>query len=185
VRTLPAAADLVGYLAASMVLATFCMRTMLPLRLVAVVSNLAFIAHGAVAWLMPILVLQAVLLPLDLWRLHELRRLVRLARSFTQGGLSMAWLMSCLKPLPAPAGTVLLRRGDKADRLYPAARGAVPIEGVGVTLRDGAQPDGLLHRGQRPAPDRPRRSRTAVQPPPRAGVPPHTPHRPSPAGQRG
>jgi hypothetical protein len=54
--------DLVGYLAASLMLATFCMRSMSMLRLMALASNLAFIAYGYLERLMPVLVLHAVLL---------------------------------------------------------------------------------------------------------------------------
>ena len=44
--------NLVGYLAASLVLATFCMQSMSRLRLMALASNLAFIAYGYLANLM-------------------------------------------------------------------------------------------------------------------------------------
>ena len=36
----------IGYLAASLVLATFCMKSMDALRLAAIASNMAFIAYG-------------------------------------------------------------------------------------------------------------------------------------------
>ena len=36
----------IGYLAASLVLATFCMKSMDALRLAAIASNVAFIAYG-------------------------------------------------------------------------------------------------------------------------------------------
>jgi hypothetical protein len=134
----PFGIEMIGYLAGGLVLTTFCMRTMLPLRLTAIASNLAFIAYGAAAGLMPILVLHGVLLPLNLLRLVQLRRLVRQARAVTGGALSMDWLIPHLKTLSVPAGAVLFNRGDPADRLYVVAQGAVLIDGVGVTLRDGA-----------------------------------------------
>ena len=39
--------DIAGFLAAGLVLAAFCMREMVPLRITALCSNLAFIAYGA------------------------------------------------------------------------------------------------------------------------------------------
>jgi hypothetical protein len=66
--------DVVGYMAASLVLATFCMSSMWSLRLVALASNLAFIAYGYLGNLTPVLVLHAVLLPVNGCRLLQLFR---------------------------------------------------------------------------------------------------------------
>ncbi len=64
--------NLVGYVAASLVLATFCMRSMGALRLIALISNFAFIAYGYLAGLMPVLILHVVLLPVNAFRLLQL-----------------------------------------------------------------------------------------------------------------
>lgn len=65
--------DGLGYLAASLVLATFCAKSMATLRSTAIASNLAFIAYASSAHLWPILVLHGVMLPLNLKRLSEQR----------------------------------------------------------------------------------------------------------------
>lgn len=64
--------DWLGYLASLLVLATFCMRDMAALRVLAIASNVAFIGYAALAHINPVLVLHAVLLPLNLWHLVEL-----------------------------------------------------------------------------------------------------------------
>lgn len=61
--------ELIGYLASALVLATFCMRDMVALRCLAIASNLAFIAYGALADLGPVLVLHLLLLPVNVLRL--------------------------------------------------------------------------------------------------------------------
>jgi hypothetical protein len=43
------------------------------LRVIAILSNIAFIAYGALGWLAPILFLHLMLLPLNIVRLKELR----------------------------------------------------------------------------------------------------------------
>ncbi len=63
--------DALGYVAASLVLATFCAKTMVPLRLLAIASNCAFIAYGGAGHLWPVLLLHAVMLPLNVVRLRE------------------------------------------------------------------------------------------------------------------
>jgi hypothetical protein len=63
------ATDLIGYLASALVLASFCMRNMVVLRGMAIASNLAFIAYGALADLGPVLLLHLLLLPVNALRL--------------------------------------------------------------------------------------------------------------------
>jgi hypothetical protein len=50
-------AELVGYLASTLVFATFYMKTMMPLRTVAIASNVAFISYGYLGGMAPILIL--------------------------------------------------------------------------------------------------------------------------------
>jgi CRP/FNR family transcriptional regulator, cyclic AMP receptor protein len=61
--------ELIGYLASALVLATFCMRDMVALRCLAIGSNLAFIAYGALADLSPVLLLHLLLLPVNVFQL--------------------------------------------------------------------------------------------------------------------
>ena len=57
-------AEIIGYLASALVFATFYMKTITPLRAVAVASNVAFISYGYLGGMTPILILHAALLPL-------------------------------------------------------------------------------------------------------------------------
>ena len=70
----PLLTDVLGYAAAALVLATFSVRSIVPLRMVAIASNLLFIAYAASAHLLPVLVLHALLLPLNAWRLRQALR---------------------------------------------------------------------------------------------------------------
>ena len=65
--------DGIGFTAAGLVLATFCMRSMRALRFVAIASNVAFIAYGYLGHLAPVLWLHALLLPVNICRLMQLR----------------------------------------------------------------------------------------------------------------
>jgi CRP/FNR family transcriptional regulator, cyclic AMP receptor protein len=66
--------DLLGYAAAILVLTTFYMRDMVPLRVTALCSNLAFIAYSLALGLIPICLLHVLLLPMNGYRLlQELR----------------------------------------------------------------------------------------------------------------
>jgi hypothetical protein len=65
--------DMVGYAAALAVLGSFCMTTLVPLRILAVVSNLLFGAYGIMAHLYPVFVLHSILLPINLFKLARLQ----------------------------------------------------------------------------------------------------------------
>jgi hypothetical protein len=70
------ASDLLGYAAAALVLLTFVARSMHTLRTVAIASNVMFIAYALLADLPPVLLLHALLLPLNAWRLWQSARAV-------------------------------------------------------------------------------------------------------------
>jgi hypothetical protein len=61
----------VGFLAAGLVITAFCMKDILHLRIVAVASNVAFLAYGLALGLIPVWLLHSVLLPINLVRLWQ------------------------------------------------------------------------------------------------------------------
>ena len=61
----------IGFIASALVLAAFGMKDMVNLRIVAICSNVAFIAYALVLDLPPILMLHVMLLPLNGWRLAQ------------------------------------------------------------------------------------------------------------------
>jgi CRP/FNR family transcriptional regulator, cyclic AMP receptor protein len=63
-----------GYFASLLVLATFSVRGMVALRTLAIASNLAFIGYAALAQIYPVLLLHALLLPVNLSRLSQALR---------------------------------------------------------------------------------------------------------------
>jgi CRP/FNR family cyclic AMP-dependent transcriptional regulator len=103
-----------GYLGALMTLTTFSMKTMVHLRMVGIVSNLAFIAYGVLGHVYPVLLLHLALLPLNLWRLRQLLQLTREIREVAGSRLSMEWLKPFSRRRAVRAGETLFRRGDAA-----------------------------------------------------------------------
>jgi len=126
-----------GYLASALVLATFCMKTMIPLRCAAVCSNVAFIVYGFYDHLYPVLVLHAILLPLNVWRAVQMLRLIKRVEAASKGDLSTGWLKPFMKDARLKAGEVLFSKGDHADRLYMIISGDIHLEQIDLTLREG------------------------------------------------
>jgi hypothetical protein len=89
--------DVLGYAASCAVLATFLMRTMAPLRLVAIVSNVLFLSYGYVQDIYPVFFLHVILLPINTWRFfalqfgeHSPRQALRSAYASSIGSRSFA-----------------------------------------------------------------------------------------------
>ena len=86
-------AEFVGYLACTLVFATFCVKAMMALRLIAIASNIAFMSYGFLGEIVPILLLHAGLLPLNAWRLCEtLRSVSGPQHAMRRAGLSVKLL---------------------------------------------------------------------------------------------
>src|SRR5262249_44962761 len=84
--------DVLGYLGGALTLATFAMPRMIPLRIIGIAANCAFISYGLATPLYPVLALHAVLLPLNVYRLREMLHLIAKVRTASRGDLSMDWL---------------------------------------------------------------------------------------------
>ena len=132
-----------GWIAAALVFSTFFMKTMVRLRLVAIAGNVAFmtygllgLAYGEFGRLYPIVVLHACLLPLNMVRLVELRRVAAAVRD-AGGEQVVRALAPYLSVETHQADETLFRRGEAADRLYVVQRGIVAIPEAGVALSPG------------------------------------------------
>src|SRR5215469_12569622 len=67
-----AGSEIVGYIASGLVLLTFTTTEMRPLRVMAILSNLAFIGYGLLDEILPVLALHIILFPLNVFRLAQL-----------------------------------------------------------------------------------------------------------------
>ena len=85
-------AELSGYVAAGLVFMTFYMKTMIPLLIVGICSNCAFIIYGSLDSLYPVLILHLILLPLNSLRLREMLKLRKQVREATGGDPKMDWI---------------------------------------------------------------------------------------------
>jgi CRP/FNR family cyclic AMP-dependent transcriptional regulator len=130
--------EIFGYVASGLVLATFTMRTMIPLRLLGIASNVAFILYGYLDSLIPVVVLHAILLPLNIYRLAEMRRLVREVKK--AGGnetSSLSRLLPFMHAVSREPGETLFRKGDDADAMYLLTDGRIRLAEFNVDIRPG------------------------------------------------
>ena len=126
-----------GYLACFLVFATFCMKTMIPLRMAAILSNIAFIVYSSYDGLYPILILHSVLLPINVARTMQMLRLRRLVQKAAKGDFSSEWLRPFMKTATWKAGEIIFKQGDYADCIYMLVSGKVRLEEIDHVLGSG------------------------------------------------
>jgi hypothetical protein len=129
--------ELAGYTASALVFLAFYMKTMIPLRIVGIASNLAFITYAMGAGLYPILFLHAILLPLNSFRLFQMHALIRKVREASHGDFSMEWLMPFMRRRTLTKGDVLFKRGDRATEMYATLSGSIRLVELDVTVGAG------------------------------------------------
>ena len=101
-------------------------KTMVPLRWLAVWSNCGFLAYGVLHPSIVMALLHATLLPINVVRLMEMLRLTRRVRAAAANADSSGvWLRPYMKTTKRKAGDVLFRQGDRAEHLYLLADGEV------------------------------------------------------------
>ncbi|MGH6945113.1 MAG: Crp/Fnr family transcriptional regulator [Geminicoccaceae bacterium] len=129
--------DALGYLAAGLVVATFCMKTMIPLRIVAIGSNLVFASYGIVEGLLPIFILHSILLPLNLIRLFQIRTLVRRTQEAARGDLALEGLLPFMTRRKFERGEILFRENDPAHEMFYVLFGEIHLREIDRTIGAG------------------------------------------------
>lgn len=125
--------------AAALIVASSLVKTIVPLRWLALGGNLGFVVYGLVHPAPMVFLLHVVLLPINLWRALEMQRLTRRVQEagrLDADGLRV-WLQPFMRRHRLQPGTVLIRQGDPADRLYVLAEGRLEVVEVGRTIESG------------------------------------------------
>ncbi|MGJ5176876.1 Crp/Fnr family transcriptional regulator [Bradyrhizobium oligotrophicum] len=120
------------------VVATLSMRTMIPLRIFAILTNIVLIATALPMHNYPVLVLHGVLLPLNSYRLHQMLQLVRDVKQSVNSDLSMEWLKPFMTERKCGPGEVLFYKDEKADSMYYIVSGRFRLVESGIELPVGA-----------------------------------------------
>lgn len=116
-----------GFIGAALTLASYSMKSMLPLRLVALASNVFFVIYGIYEAAIPTLVLYAVLIPINAKKTLDIRRLIRDMERAKADSPIAEWLLPHMKPLQAKAGDVLWRQGDRATEMIYVEAGQLRL----------------------------------------------------------
>ena len=132
------AALLAAAIAGGLQLTSSFVKTMVPLRGLALCSNIGFLCYGILQPAVVVALLHATLLPINAVRFMQMMRLTRRVRiaAYTPD-TSGIWLRPYMKQTRLKAGTVLFSRGDSADHLYFLAEGRIELVEIGIVMEPG------------------------------------------------
>jgi len=130
-------ANMLALAGAMFYVATLMMRTIVPLRVIGIISIAFFMAYGLVAGAVGTFLLYLLSLPVNVIRLRQMLTLVKKARMSAQGDLSMDWLRPYMTPRKYRKGEVLFRKGDVANELFLTVTGKFLVTEIGVELPPG------------------------------------------------
>jgi signal-transduction protein with cAMP-binding, CBS, and nucleotidyltransferase domain len=120
------------------VVATTTMRTMIPLRVFGILTNLVLIATATAAHSYLVILVQLVVLTLNSYRLHQMLQLVRDVKRSVSSDLSMDWLKPFMTERKCESGEVLFYKDEKADSMYYIVSGRYRLVESGIELPVGA-----------------------------------------------
>jgi hypothetical protein len=120
-----------------MIVATASTKTMVPLRMLAIVANCFLIVFYAVSneWIP--FVLQAVALPLNGYRLYQMFGLIRNVRDAIRGNASMDWLKPFMARRYFRKGDILFAKGETAQEMFCTVTGRYLLLELGIELKPG------------------------------------------------
>ena len=120
-------AELIGIAAAAASLYAANSRTIVPLRVAAIVANALAMTYSALHGTYPTFVLNALLLPLNAWRLHGMLKLIRDIDAAAKNDMNADWLLPYMRPKAFKAGDVMMKRGEYAHGAFYVTAGEVEI----------------------------------------------------------
>ena len=131
------AAVVLGFVAGALYIASHYMKTMVPLRICEIGSNVLFVAYGILYPSYPTLVLYGILILLNSLRLYEMLELIKKVRNAAQVDLSMDWLKPFMYRRAYKKGDVLFRKGDHAEEMFYIVSGACRVNELGLQMNPG------------------------------------------------
>lgn len=134
-------AQILGYAAAILLIASFAMQTLVWLRYLAIAFAVALGAYGIVAEYYVVLAIAVIILAVNIWRLVEVERLGGAAREAVAGAgapITVDWLLPHMDAVALPKGHVLFHKGDPADAMYFVSKGRLELKEFGVEIGKGS-----------------------------------------------
>jgi hypothetical protein len=124
--------------AGALVIVSSFVKTMIPLRCLAIGGNVGFLIYGALHPSLLLVLLHGALLPINIFRAAQMVRLTRRVQvAAASNDLSGVWLRPYMRRRRLKKNAILFRKGDAAKRLYFLAEGQIEFVEIGQTMEPG------------------------------------------------
>lgn len=127
-----------GYLGIVLALLSCIMKSMQPLRTVALAGNVIGMAYGYMEGVWPTFVGNLLLLPINGVRLWEIRKLISDIENATRESSIADVLLPHMQLRRVKAGTTLFHKGDLAHEMLYLQSGRIQLPEINKTLEAGA-----------------------------------------------
>jgi len=146
-----------GFIGAALTVASYLMKSMMPLRLVALSANVFLVVYAVQGGSWPTMVLYLAMIPINLKKVYEIRKLVLAIQNAKSDTPVSEWLLPHMARRQAKAGEVLWKQGDVATEMLYVESGRLNL----LEYDEAIGPGALVGEIGLFAPDN-RRTRTIV-----------------------
>ena len=130
-------AEVFGIAAAAASLYAAQSRTIIPLRIALMAANFLAMIYSFSHGTYPTVLLNAVMLPINGWRLHAMYSLIKETDAAIKGDMNVEWLLPYTRSKRFKAGDILMAQGDYATAAYYVISGEVEVVDMNRTLGKG------------------------------------------------
>jgi len=146
-----------GFIGAALTVASYLMKSMLPLRMVALSANVFLVVYAVQGGSWPTVALYLAMIPINMKKVVEIRKLVRAIQHAKADTPISEWLLPHMTRRMAKAGQVLWNKGDKAAEMLYVESGTLNL----IEFDESLGPGSIVGEIGLFAPDN-RRTRTVV-----------------------
>ena len=146
-----------GFIGAALMVASYMMKNMLPLRMVALSANVFLVVYAVQGGSWPTVVLYVAMIPINVKKVLQIKKLIRAIENAKADTPISEWLLPHMTRRQAKAGQTLWNKGDKATEMLYVESGRLNMIEYDESIGAGA----ILGEIGLFAPDN-RRTRTVV-----------------------
>ena len=132
------AAYIFGFIGAGLMVASYLMHNMLPLRVVALAANVFLVVYAVQSGSWPTMVLYLAMIPINLKKVLQIRKLIVAVEHAKSDAPVGEWLLPHMTRREAKAGEMLWRIGDVATEMIYVESGRLRLVEQDTTLGFGS-----------------------------------------------
>jgi len=129
---------LFGFIGAALMVTSYLMKNMLPLRMVALSANVFLVVYALQGGSWPTVVLYLAMIPINVKKVREILKLVRAIENAKADSPVGEWLLPHMTRRQAKAGDTLWRKGDVATEMLFVQSGELKLVEHDATIGPGS-----------------------------------------------